>query len=311
MQLAGPGRGSSLCASCVLTRTRPDYQDEVAREELARAEMAKRRLVFQLAELGLPLTPWDPETGTGVAFDLLSSSETKVMTGHQAGVITLDLAEADSEHRERLRLQLSEPYRTLLGHYRHEIGHYLWPQLVDRADRPRPVPRPLRRRASRLRRGAEAALRLIGGGRPGLAGPPHQPLRHHASGRGLGRDLCPLPAYPRHAADRREFRPGHRSGQGEPSSGAAHPEPTRPDGSATFAELMAHWLELTYALNQINRSMGQPDLYPFVVAPRVMDKLALVDRLVRDHAQIDVSPGERDRASDAHLSAAGSPAAAR
>ena len=86
---------------------------------------------FQLAELHLPVTPRDDAVGRGLAFDLLSSTETKVVTGHDNGVITLDLAEADNEHRERLRQQLDEPYRTLLGHFRHEIGHYYWPILVD------------------------------------------------------------------------------------------------------------------------------------------------------------------------------------
>ena len=101
-------------------------------------------------------------------------------------------------------------------------------------------------------------------------------------------------------------------GPAKVSPSRAPPTPTHPPRRERhLCGAQAHWLELTYALNQINRSMGQPDLYPFVVAPRVMDKLALVDRLVRDHAQVDVSPGEPDPASAAHLSAAGSPAAAR
>ena len=119
------------CESCVLTRTRPADDDRDGIAELVRGEMAKRRLIFQLAELHLPVTP-GTTVGRGLAFDLLSSTETKVVTGHDNGVITLDLAEADNEHRERLRQQLDEPYRTLLGHFRHEIGHYYWPILVDR-----------------------------------------------------------------------------------------------------------------------------------------------------------------------------------
>lgn len=129
-----PEGADQPCESCSLTRARAESVDADAAAELVRAEMAKRRLVFQLAELGLPVQPRHEETSTGVAFDLLSSADTKVVTGHDNGVITLDLAEADSEHREHLRLQLSEPYRTLLGHFRHEIGHFYWPVLVHEPD---------------------------------------------------------------------------------------------------------------------------------------------------------------------------------
>src|SRR5580658_31538 len=111
-----PAKSDSLCESCALTRTRPPYDDNGAPPELVQAELAKRRLIFQLGELGLPLERRNEELSTGVAFDLLSSADTKVITGHDNGIITLDLAEADSEHRERLRLQLNQPYRTLLGH---------------------------------------------------------------------------------------------------------------------------------------------------------------------------------------------------
>ena len=129
-----PAGRPAMCESCVLTRTRPADDDAEGMAELVRGEMAKRRLIFQLAELGLPVSPRDEAAGRGLAFDLLSSTATKVITGHDDGVITLDLAEADDEHRERLRQQLNEPYRTLLGHFRHEIGHYYWPILVDQPD---------------------------------------------------------------------------------------------------------------------------------------------------------------------------------
>jgi len=129
-----PWGSHALCESCTLTRTRPADEDDEGLAELVRSEMAKRRLIFQLAELGLPVDKRDEAARAGLAFDLLSSTETKVVTGHDDGVITLDLAEADDEHREHLRLQLSEPYRTLLGHFRHEIGHYYWPLLVQNPD---------------------------------------------------------------------------------------------------------------------------------------------------------------------------------
>ena len=119
-----------LCGSCALTRTRPADTDADAMPAFADAEAAKRRLVYQLDDLGLPTD--------GVVFDLLSSAEEPVTTGHADGVVTIDLAEGDDAHREALRVQLAEPYRTMLGHLRHETGHYYWTVLVE----------PSRRRAS-------------------------------------------------------------------------------------------------------------------------------------------------------------------
>jgi hypothetical protein len=94
----------------------------------SKAETAKRRLIFELLELGLPVAGYRERRG-GLAFDMLNSRWDEVQTGHDDGVITLDLAEADDAHREHLRTQLGEPYRTLLGHLRHEIAHYYEPIL--------------------------------------------------------------------------------------------------------------------------------------------------------------------------------------
>lgn len=113
------------CFSCRLTRTQPRADDTVALEKLATTEEAKRRLLLQLGDLGLPIVPWDARPG-GLGFDLLSSlSDGKRVTiGHANGIITIDLAESLDDRREALRVRLGEPYRTILGHLRHEVGHY-------------------------------------------------------------------------------------------------------------------------------------------------------------------------------------------
>jgi hypothetical protein len=116
------GPAGTLCASCVLTRTRPGDDDLNALPAFAVAEKAKRRLIAELHELKLPVD--------GLAFDLLSSQFQQVITGHHEGVITLNLAEGDDVHREQLRVAMDEPYRTLLGHFRHEVGHYYFYRLV-------------------------------------------------------------------------------------------------------------------------------------------------------------------------------------
>src|SRR6185369_10795468 len=119
------------CMSCALTRTRPADSDLDALPAFAEAESAKRRLIFQVIEIGLPVHGRDVDPENGLCFDLLSSRHEHVATGHADGVITLDLAEGDDVHREQLRVSMAEPYRTLLGHFRHEVGHYYYFRLVD------------------------------------------------------------------------------------------------------------------------------------------------------------------------------------
>jgi hypothetical protein len=114
----------SPCFACRLTRVRPSDRDVVGLPQYYTAEQAKRRLVAELDTLRLPVAPRDEETGSGLTFDLLSSVDRPVVTGHAGGVITLDLAESDDVHRERVRVEMGEAYRTMLGHLRHEAGHY-------------------------------------------------------------------------------------------------------------------------------------------------------------------------------------------
>ena len=99
-------------------------------------ETAKRRLVYSLLNLKLPVANKSEDPRQGLAFAFLSDvvkpdgSVSKILTGHENGLITLNIAEADDATREKVRLAMNEPYRTLLGHFRHEIGHYYWGRLV-------------------------------------------------------------------------------------------------------------------------------------------------------------------------------------
>ena len=200
-----------LCVSCALTRTRPNDADTKALAAFATAERAKRRLIAELHELKLPIVGRDEDPNYGLAFDLLSSKFEKVFTGHDNGVITLDLAEGDDVHREQLRISMDEPYRTLLGHFRHEIGHYYFYRLIGSS-------------ADYLERYQalfgdpdldyqDALDRHYSQGAPaGWDGELRVLLRHHAPGRGLGRDLRPLSAHPGHARHRGglRVRPGRR-----------------------------------------------------------------------------------------------------
>ena len=124
------GRGRCLAGS--LIRREPAADDTLAREKLVPTSAALRRLVYQLDDIGLPIEPFWRHDG-GLAFDLLSSytSGEKVIIGHANGVITIDLVESLDDYRESLRIRLGEPYRTMLGHFRHEVGHYYQNILVE------------------------------------------------------------------------------------------------------------------------------------------------------------------------------------
>jgi hypothetical protein len=269
-----PAGSHALCESCALTRTRPSDDDHEGMAELVRGEMAKRRLIFQLAELGLPVVPRDEEAGKGLAFDLLSSVETKVITGHDNGVITLDLAEADDEHREHLRQQLSEPYRTLLGHFRHEIGHYFWPVLVDQPD----VRDACRALFGDDREDYAAAVKLHYDAPPDAEQSWSTTHISRYATMHPYEDWAETFAHYLHILD--TLQTAESFGLGVPHATTDLRRSARV-GSMPFGDLVTDWLELSYALNQINRSMGHDDLYPFVLAPRVIRKLAFVDHLVR------------------------------
>ena len=122
-----------LCASCRLTRVIPNLGNPGNAAAWYRLEVAKRRLLFTLMELGLPVPSRTDDPEHGLAFEFLADPEPggpPVLTGHADGVITINIAEADDAERERRRAAMHEPYRTLLGHMRHESGHYYWDRLI-------------------------------------------------------------------------------------------------------------------------------------------------------------------------------------
>jgi hypothetical protein len=272
---AGP---SGLCASCDLTRTRPADVDPVGISLLATAEAAKRRLVFQLGELGLPIVSRHTDGDGGLAFDLLSSGSAQVTTGHDNGLVTLNLAESDDAYREQTRHQLGEPYRTLLGHFRHEIGHYYWTSLVEgshQVDTWRAL-------FGDERQDYDAALK-----QHYESGPPRQWGEHYVSAYATmhpWEDWAETFAHYLHIRDTIQTAAAFgiviagpidmRTGRRDPQLASIPIDGTlEVEG---FHAVIADWLPLTYALNAVNRSMGRDDLYPFVLAPTILDKLAFV-----------------------------------
>ena len=218
LQLAGAG--GRTCGTLLLVPAHPHAvrppDDTVALEKLAKTEEAKRRLVLQLGDLGLPIVPWDVKPG-GLGFDLISSllEGSRVMIGHANGIITIDLAESLDDRREALRVRLGEPYRTMLGHLRHEVGHYYQNVLLstdERWDRCRAL---FGDERASYRDAIQRHYEF--GAPPELASGVHLGVRDDAPLGGLRRDLGPLPPHHRHPADRRSHRPPSRRHRDESS----------------------------------------------------------------------------------------------
>lgn len=269
--LVEKGPVKKLCRSCALTRTRPNDNDTKALAAFAAAEKAKRRLIVELYELKLPIVGRDEDHQYGLAFDLMSSEHEKVMTGHHNGVITIDLAEGDDVHREQLRVAMDEPYRTLLGHFRHEIGHYYFYRLVG----------PSQARSQRFRE---------------LFGDPDADYqaaldRHYNQGPPPGwDDTCVSTYATMHPAEDWAETFAHylhirdtldtAAAFGFASAGATFER--RVLGPSGFDTTIEMWLPLAWALNMVNRSMGKEDLYPFVLPPAVLDKMRFVHTTVEE-----------------------------
>jgi hypothetical protein len=261
--------GEELCASCVLTRTRPPDTDTAALASFAEAEQAKRRLIVELQELKLPIVGRAEDPHYGLAFDLLSSQSQPVVTGHQNGVITIDLAEGDDVHREQLRIAMDEPYRTLLGHFRHEIGHYYFYRLITPS-------------ADKMARFRE------------LFGEPDTDYqaaldRHYAEGAPAGWEDTFVSSYATmHPAEDWAETFAHylhirdtldtAAAFGFAPAGATFER--RMLGPSGFDTLIKMWLPLAWALNMVNRSMGHADLYPFVLPPAVLEKMRFVHTVI-------------------------------
>jgi hypothetical protein len=288
-----------LCVSCRLTAAAPELRRDGDLAAFAKAEAAKRRLIYQLLDLRLPYASRaeDPVRGLGFAFGFRSDAA-PILTGHLDGLITLDLSECDNAHRERLRAEFGEPYRTLLGHFRHEIGHYYWNLLIaDSALLLR-----FREQFGDERESYTHALER-NYQKPLSVNWSEQYVSAYAASHPW-EDWAETFAHYLHIRDTLQTAATfglHVS----PSAPAVAPvdgklaTQAREDVAlADFATVIAEWLPLTYAFNAACRSMGKEDLYPFVLAKRVIEKLGFVHELVRDTAERD-----RDTVLDQRASA--------
>lgn len=314
-----PPRGAAmrqtLCRACRLNRTIPDQSIEEHRRWWADIERAKRRLVSSLIALRLPVASRvseDPQRG--LAFDVLRGwpGGPPVTTGHADGIITVDVEEADDSRRERLKAALREPYRTLLGHLRHEVGHYYWQRLVAGSH----WLGPFRALFGDEREDYAAALQ-----RHYEQGPPPDWALSRVSAYASAHpweDWAETWAHYLHMIDTLDtagsfgldaaqvelgYLPFTRVVLNRPSALAAAAEPSAmPSRSADEAEIAAQgeflafvnaWMKLTGVLNELSRSMGLPDFYPFVLSGPAVRKLHLVHRVVSELRRGDAASMRR------------------
>ncbi len=274
------------CIAHSLIRREPEADDTIAREKLRSTAFVLRRLIYQLIDIGLPVDPYWRKDG-GLAFDLLSSYSAgeRVVIGHAGGVITIDLVESLDAYRESLRVHLGEPYRTMLGHFRHEVGHYYQNILVETGPG-----------AARY---LDECRETFGDERADYQG---EIARHYKFGAPPNwtdayiseyatmhpwEDFAECFAHYLHItdivdtsreaglilhADRMRF---------------AFPRDIAPLASyadVPVQQLLADWKSLSLFFNRVNTAMGKNPLYPFDIPPAVARKLAFVHKLVCESA---------------------------
>ena len=273
-----PGDTGLLCRSCRLTAVIPDLTVPGNLARWAAIEAAKRRVMFTLIDHGLDPDPKAAPTDTkGLALHLLGAvpGGPPVMTGHAGGTITINIAEADDVEREATRVAFGEPVRTLLGHLRHELGHYLQQRWITGA-------------------AAEACRATFGDEREDYAA---ALARYHAEGPPADWQQRFVSAY----ASAHPFEDWAETCahvllvsdavQTAESWGlrldgpVARARPTSSRSQPMDRVVIEHWLPVAQFLNAMNRSLGLRDSYPYLMPDAVLEKMALVQRLLADAAR--------------------------
>lgn len=266
---------NALCRACDLNRTIPNLAEAGGLEAWRDLERAKKRLIYSLMRFGLPFDASASAKGP-LTFDFIRDA----LTGHIDGVVTIDIMEADAVERERQRQQFQEPYRSLLGHLRHESGHYYWMVLVEAAGKQEPF---------RALFGDERADYSAALAQHHANGPPADWQERHVSSYASchpWEDWAETWAHYLHmvdAVDTAEAEGMEPRAAGF-SFGAIWPfKAYDVYRRHSFQSLMGRWVPLTISLNSLSRSMGHNDFYPFVIAAPVSEKLAFVHTLIRGY----------------------------
>ena len=271
--------GEEYCQSCRLNNQVADITEPETKRAWHQLEIAKRRLLYTLLQLGLPVESKKEDPERGLAFDFLKDDvegDARVFTGHNDGVITINMAEADDPFREKMREQMGEAYRTLLGHFRHESGHYYWQRLV--ADTPyletfRNIFGDEQQEYDQARKSYYAE------------GPAANWWEDCVSAYATmhpWEDWAETWAHYLHMVDGLETARTHGLYL-QPAQALANETlslSTRRLNLHSFDDLIKGWIPLTVTLNSMNRSFGAKDCYPFVLSANAIEKLHFVHDLI-------------------------------
>ncbi|AVX05206.1 uncharacterized protein MXMO3_02695 [Maritalea myrionectae] len=261
----------ALCRSCAMTTVSPDISNPVTLSNWARTEAAKR---WALDNLGRWHWFRPEDLGAPPTFHMLDDGPTPVAMGHVDGVVTISVAEADPVLSTTRREALDEPYRTMIGHMRHEIAHMLWWRLSLRAD----FLDAFRAVFGDEREDYSAALQ-----RHYSNGPPEYWNQNYLTSYASAHpheDWAETTAHLLHLTDITDSAVS----AGFSSPDFPHPnwDPyAEPDANA----LLRVAVSVVTGVNHINRSMGLADIYPFIISPAAQEKLAFVHEWLRRGSQ--------------------------
>lgn len=295
VQQAGDAK-QILCFACHFNHTVPNLSVAEHLPLWKKVETAKRRTLFTLKALQLDLPDRLQEPETGLQFEFIADKNAKdhfssalpnqdsVFTGHDRGIITLNLAEADDVARASTQLSLGESYRTLLGHFRHEIGHFFWDRLIEG--------KPQAEDAFRAMFGDEREDYQAALDRHYQQGPPQNWQTQYISAYATmhpWEDWAETWAHYMHVLDTLEtaqecglqFRPSPQDRDRTDVTGLCLPQQTNYYNFQTSVdELLDIWTRFSVVLNSLNRSMGLQDAYPFVLTSNIRSKLKFVHQAV-------------------------------
>lgn len=282
---------SSYCIACDLNKTIPNISQPDHWEKWARIETAKHRLVYSLLRFKLPVTSKFKNENNGIAFDFMADENNepgkRLLTGHDNGLITLNIEEADDAIIEMAKKNMDEVYRTLLGHFRHEIGHYYWDRLIDHTD----SLQLFREIFGNESADYEEALKLHYSKAANSDAWQNNYISAYASAHPW-EDWAETWAHYMHIVDTIEtaysFGITLRPKVADASNDIAANINIDPYETKYFEDIIERWVPLTFAMNSLNRSMGIKDAYPFVINDRVKEKLNFIHETIRQSAQMQI-----------------------
>ena len=290
--------GEVLCFGCRFNETIPNLNVVEHIPLWKKMETAKRRALYTLKALSLPLQNINQDPDGGLSFDFttdrdvndhfitkLKNSKT-VFTGHDSGHITINLAEANDVARSQTKLAMGERYRTLLGHFRHELGHYYFDKLIAGS--------PEKHALCKKYFGddeldyQEALDKHYKNGSPENWS--EEFISQYATMHPY-EDWAETWAHYMHIMDTLETAKNFSITGSTPGNSADAEEVedlNLPQGASLFSaqtsitSVLDTWIDFAVILNSLNRSMGMSDAYPFILTKPVRTKLSFIHYAIHD-----------------------------